>query len=240
MSWGRIDDRLDDSPKFAGIDPAAAGLWLLCQPQALRRSDGFVPQGVPERFTGRASKRLIAILVARGLWDETEGGWIYHDFDEYSKLHGKRAQAGSKGAKSRWQTDGKPMANDASRDGKSPEPVPVNSVSLRSTERTVGNGSWVGVYVDACRELGVSGGTERIRARVGMEAKRLEGIYGREVIGVALKDLARRGATPSLLENIAQDADRAMNGVQAGRIFPAALRVNSHDARMQAIREGIA
>jgi hypothetical protein len=129
MSWGKIDDGLDDSPKFAGIDPAAAGLWLLCQPQALRRGDGFVPQGVPQRFTHRAASRLIAILVARGLWDIVDGGWAFHDFGEYSKLHDKRSEAGGKGAKARWQTDGKSMAKDASRDGKEypvpvPEPVP--------------------------------------------------------------------------------------------------------------------
>lgn len=125
MTWGRIDDRLDDSPKFAGIDPCAAGLWLLCQPQALRRGDGFVPQGVPQRFVGRAAARIVKILTSRGLWDEVDGGWVYHDFAVYSKLHGKRSDAGSKGAASRWQTDGKPIAKNASRDGLSPEPEPV-------------------------------------------------------------------------------------------------------------------
>ncbi len=125
MSWGRIDDRLDDSPKFAGIDPAAAGLWLLCQPQALRRGDGFVPQGVPHRFIKRGASRMITSLVGRGLWDEVDGGWLYHDFNDYSKLHGKRSDAGSKGAATRWQTHGKRMAKDASRDGLSPEPEPV-------------------------------------------------------------------------------------------------------------------
>ena len=129
MSWGKIDDRLDDSPKFAGIDPAAAGLWLLCQPQALRRGDGFVPEGVPTRFAqGRGSHAasvLVAILVERGLWDIVDGGWVYHDFAEYQKLSGKRSEAGSKGAATRWQRDGKPMAKDASRDGLTPIPEPV-------------------------------------------------------------------------------------------------------------------
>ena len=133
-SWGRLDDTFDDNPKFVGIDLAAAGLWLMCQPQALRRGDGFVPEGVPLRFAqGRGShapSRLIAVLVQRGLWDVVEGGWLYHDFGSYSKLREKRSDAGSKGATARWQRDGKPMANDASRDGSPvPEPVPVPKVA---------------------------------------------------------------------------------------------------------------
>jgi hypothetical protein len=134
MSWGRLDDRLDDNPKFAGIDPAAAGLWLLCQPQALRRGDGFVPEGVPQRFIKRNATRIVAVLVVRGLWDEVDGGWVYHDFETYSKLRDTRSEAGSKGAKARWQNDGKPMANHASRDG-SPEPVPVPRVAKATTPK---------------------------------------------------------------------------------------------------------
>ncbi len=123
------------------------------------------------------------------------------------------------------------MATDASRNGKEypvPVPVPSNSVSLRSTEHR--NSSLVGVYVKACEALGVAGGSERVRARVGAEAKRLEGIYGRDVIEPALRELARRNATPAYLEAIAGDVDRAMHNVPTGRVFAGAMRENPIDA----------
>jgi hypothetical protein len=142
MSWGRIDDRLDDSPKFAGISLEAAGLWLLCQPQALRRGDGLIPLGVPERFAGADAERLIGVLVKRCLLDPVEAGWLYHDFEAYQKLSVIRSQAGSNGAANRWQVDGKPMAKDASRAGARREPVPepvtrtrVNSPNGESSSR---------------------------------------------------------------------------------------------------------
>jgi hypothetical protein len=160
VSWGRIDDTLDDSPKFAGIDPAAAGLWLLCQPQALRRGDGFVPEGVPTRFAqGRGSHAasvLIGVLVARGLWDEVPGGWVYHDFGDYSKLRDKRADAGSKGAATRWQRDGKSRAKDASRDGKVdpvplPVPLPVPEVAKATNPPKAPHRGAVGMHPDVER-----------------------------------------------------------------------------------------
>jgi hypothetical protein len=243
MSWGRLDDTIDDSPKFAGIDLAAAGLWLMCQPQALRRGDGFVPQGVPQRFTKRAAPRLIALLVARGLWDVADGGWTYHDFGSYSKLHQKRSEAGSKGATARWQTDGKPMAKDASRDGKEypvPEPEPVTRLTqtLPTVVSERSNGTPVGWYVEACQELG-SIATPRMKARIGQEANRLIALgFEPADIRLAIGELARRNGSPTLLEQLANDARLKSNGVPMGRAFDAPLRVNSHDALIASIRQG--
>ncbi len=239
------------------MDLAAAGLWLFCQPQALRRGDGFVPKGVPLRFAqGRGShapSRLISILVERGLWEVVEGGWLYHDFDEYSGLREKRSEAGKQGAAARWQTHGKPMANDASRGGSpEPEPEPVltplaNARGARggvSAEIDVlrNGGGFVGAFVDSCRAVGAAAVSESMKGRVGKAAKALSAAgHDDEAILAGIRELARRNESPGRLENIVGDVERVRAGTPIGRIRPPAVVIpseNPHDARARAVREG--
>lgn len=244
MSWGRIDDRLDDHPKFAGITLPAAGLWLLCQPQALRRGDGLVPDGIPQRFAGVMASDAIAELVTRGLWETVDLGWRYHDFHDYSSLREKRAEAGRQGAAARWQTHGKPIANDASRGGTPvPEPEPVLT-PLANARGALAEfeGDFVGFYVDACRDAGAAAVSDRDKGRVGKAAKTLKAAgHDDEAIAAGIRELARRNESPAILDRIVGDVERVRAGTPIGRVRPPAVVVpaeNPHDARIRAIREG--
>lgn len=129
MVWAKVDDRFPHHPKVVGLDPAAVGIWLLCLCDARARGDATVPAKLPERYAPGRGDELGGALEACGLWERTAAGWLIHDSATYLPpvdLSAKRSQAGSKGAESRWQTDGKPMANPRQKDGSGyPVPVPV-------------------------------------------------------------------------------------------------------------------
>lgn len=127
MTWTRIDDQLHAHPKVQHAwhaEPAALGLHLL----ALSHAGCYLTDGhVSETFvrTHLASparrRRAIGALVGAGLWEARPDGWQIHDFLHFNEARDDvlarreeisqvRADAGRKGAASRWQTDGKPMA----------------------------------------------------------------------------------------------------------------------------------
>lgn len=77
MSWGKIDDHLDDDGRLLDLDLAAKGLWLACLPRCLRAESPSIPRTLAEREGGALTAVLAAMLVERGLWLVTEGGWEY-------------------------------------------------------------------------------------------------------------------------------------------------------------------
>ena len=135
MSWARIDDAFDDHPKVLAVleheqGGAAIGLWTLCLTYAHRntlkrgKTPGLIAASLPRRYLGPGARELAAILVKEGLWDALpEGlGWMIHDFDQYlptPKTSEARAEAGRKGAASRWGTKPKDDTEPGS-DGKLP------------------------------------------------------------------------------------------------------------------------
>ena len=113
MVWAKVDDRFPQHPKVVGLDPAAVGVWLMCLCDARARGDSAVPAKLPERYAPGRGAELAAALESCGLWERTETGWLIHDSATYlppANLSAKRSQAGSKGAATRWQTDGKATA----------------------------------------------------------------------------------------------------------------------------------
>ena len=120
--------------------------------------------------------------------------------------------------------------------------VVVAPADIDSANQPVLNGTvaqqLVADYADACTELGVVVGP-RSKGRVGKEAIRLlhDG-HGYEHLRTAVRDLARRNASPSTLEFIVGDVERVANGVPMGRARPASISENPVDARLRAIREG--
>ncbi len=117
MSWGRVDDKLRDNPKFVAIhDPKnPTAVWLAVLSWALgdaaRKSPGFVPTAIALR-DGKPS--ALRTLVNVGLWHEVDGGYEIHDFADYaerpagprsevgvSDVSAKRREAGRKGGLAR-------------------------------------------------------------------------------------------------------------------------------------------
>lgn len=131
MAWARMDDGFHDHPKVGGLSLAAVGLWTLCFTWCNRHlgaddlPPGFVPTHQPKRFGG--TTRQVAELVAAGLWETTDGGWLFHDFEDYlpesrrpsnmAEVSAARSEAGKRGAAKRWHpddnTDGKLPSDDS-------------------------------------------------------------------------------------------------------------------------------
>lgn len=139
MAWARMDDGFHDHPKVGGLTLGAVGLWTLCFTWCNRHlgaddlPPGFVPTHQPKRFGG--TTRQVAELVAAGLWETTDGGWVFHDFEDYlpesrrpssmADVSAARSEAGKKGAAKRWHSDDNPDGKLLSDlDGKPIAPVP--------------------------------------------------------------------------------------------------------------------
>ncbi len=99
--WARIDDKVGSNRKFAGLDPAAIGLWTMglvyCSNQL---SDGAIPRAsVYQLVASRRSRveQLAGKLVKAGLWEETVDGWNVHDYlqwnDSADQVRARIAQA---------------------------------------------------------------------------------------------------------------------------------------------------
>lgn len=90
MTWGRLDDGLHShvKPMRAGLE--AMGLWALCQSWCSdKETDGRIPREVVAKLAGGEDRadRLGAQLVAAGLWEVVDGGWLFHDWADYNPLH---------------------------------------------------------------------------------------------------------------------------------------------------------
>lgn len=108
MPWIRLDDQFPDHPKVVEAGPLASWLYV-CGIGYCNRllTDGFIPSGQVRKLAdvdnaGDLAQRLVAV----GLWDETEGGYLVHDYLDYQpsrekalELREKRAEAGSRGGK---------------------------------------------------------------------------------------------------------------------------------------------
>lgn len=115
MAWARLDDRWHDHPKVSAAGLEAAGLWTMCLTwaHANRRKakrPGVVPRAVIARFAGAKATKLTKTLVEVGLFDVVDDGWKIHDFEEYLAKYDpkKAAEAGRRGAMSRWRSDDEP------------------------------------------------------------------------------------------------------------------------------------
>lgn len=135
MPYTMLDDKFHSHWKVEATSNEALGLYIRCLSWACDHlTDGFLPAGIVERRAGAKACKLAAELVQIGLWEVAEtgpNGWKIHDFLDYNRpadvvkeerreISKKRADAGRKGARARWDrphegNDGKPdsksMAN---------------------------------------------------------------------------------------------------------------------------------
>lgn len=96
MTWFVVDDKFGESTKVKRIPRgqrmAAIGLWTLAgQWSAGQLADGTVPTYMVEELGG--SERLAAALVACGLWEKTQEGYVFHDWADWQQT---RAQVEKK------------------------------------------------------------------------------------------------------------------------------------------------
>lgn len=108
MAWGKVDDKLHASVKWRRASKGARALWTTalswCSDQ---ENDGHVPADMLRTLDG--TKAEAANLVAAGLWDEADEGWVFHDWADYnpdgaSKKAKREAESvgGKRGNHVRW------------------------------------------------------------------------------------------------------------------------------------------
>lgn len=82
MPWFKVDDALAMHMKAFAAGNKALGLWVRAGSWSMQQlSDGFIPVGVVPALGG--DSKDAASLVGAGLWHEVEGGYQFHDWDEY-------------------------------------------------------------------------------------------------------------------------------------------------------------
>lgn len=88
MTWFYVDDKFGESKKVKRIPRgqrmAAIGLWTLAgQWSSGQLTDGHVPAYMVEDLGG--SKRLASVLVTCGLWEESQDGYQFHDWNDWQQ-----------------------------------------------------------------------------------------------------------------------------------------------------------
>lgn len=121
MAWFKVDDKLWSHPKWLQTPPAARGLWITAGSWcAQHEQDGHIPANAL-RLLGHTRREANA-LVNAGLWHESDGGWVFHDWAEFqptaAELREKRAvraEAGRRGGlasgRSRREANASPVAS---------------------------------------------------------------------------------------------------------------------------------
>lgn len=117
MAWVLLDDNFPNHPKAIQAGPVASYLFVcgLCYCRKYH-TGGFIPEKVIGSLgVARKPTAMIAALVAAGLWDLADGGYLVHDYDgfyadeqdkaaKHDAISEKRRSAGKRGAEARWQT----------------------------------------------------------------------------------------------------------------------------------------
>lgn len=143
MVWVRLDDNISEHPKIAALDDHAFSLFVAGLAYCNRNmTDGFIPShvGIGQlRYSNGNTIPAIRQLEEIGLWQEEDGGWRVHDYDDYqpskAQVEAERAQkkaAGKAGGLARAKARAKqvlgqePSKSQASAQAESkPVPVPV-------------------------------------------------------------------------------------------------------------------
>lgn len=144
MSWVKLCENAALNPKILAVGGEAAWLWVAGLCYANRHgTDGAIPrQALPALYPrdekGHAAKcrKLAAALVSARLWEETNGGWTIHDYEEFqSTSMRERAEDRRRGWRER-QEQSRANRNRSSASGSS-DSADLGQMSRRDTTVTV-------------------------------------------------------------------------------------------------------
>lgn len=121
MPWFNVDDGFTFHVKCVKAGNAAVGLWTRAGAWSARHlTDGFVPAEIAATIGTRAQ---VARLVSVGLWVETDGGYVFHEWSEDNRnptkekvLEKRRVEAERK-ARQRVRNSGPSQVDDGSPGG---------------------------------------------------------------------------------------------------------------------------
>lgn len=131
MTWMKVDDGLFSHPKMFDAPDCAAALWLRAGSWAAKNlTDGFVPEGMAMRLCDDP-QRAVEELVARGLWNRVDGGFVFHDWLDFNpskeKVLDDRRKDAEKKAKMRAALAEKRRKSSSTRPRGTPAGTPLGS-----------------------------------------------------------------------------------------------------------------
>lgn len=92
VPWGKMDDKFHRNAKVRKLRRLkggyeALGVWTFWWSWCL--DDPELAGVVPDDELTPAERKSAALLIAVGLWDRVDGGYAFHDFDEYNPTRGQ-------------------------------------------------------------------------------------------------------------------------------------------------------
>lgn len=82
MPWFKVDDGFWSHPKCLALPAPSLALWVRAGSwSAQQMTDGVVPRTALPMLG--AKPKDAAVLVDVGLWETTDVGWRFHDWDAY-------------------------------------------------------------------------------------------------------------------------------------------------------------
>lgn len=125
MSWFKVDDKLWGHPKWLATPPRARALWITAGSWcAAQEQDGKVPEHVLPMLG--ASKADARALVAAGLWEDGENGWVFHGWAEFQPTRAQQEEK-REAARERMRKARERRANESENEPDSSEGVRANS-----------------------------------------------------------------------------------------------------------------
>lgn len=119
MTWFRVDDGFGDHPKVDALGDgpcrdAAIALWTLAGAWAARHlTDGYVSAGRVERIGVKNPIKAASELVRVGLWDATDDGYQFRNWNEYqptrAKVEAERGKTADRVRRFRTANDAPPV-----------------------------------------------------------------------------------------------------------------------------------
>lgn len=108
MTWGKVDDKLHSSVKWRRASRTARGLWTTalswCSDQ---ENGGQVPTDMLRVLDGTKADALSLVRV--GLWETTDDGYVFHDWDDHNPdtatvkaSRAAKSKGGKEGNHVRW------------------------------------------------------------------------------------------------------------------------------------------
>lgn len=146
IPWFKVDDALAMHMKAFMAGNRALGLWVRAGSWSMHQlSNGFIPREVVQALGGDWDDA--AGLINAGLWQEAEGGYMFHDWAEYQptreQVLAERAAAAERKRRSREKSQGESRRDVRGTDGGShpspSRPVPTPTTTYVSESQSLDN-----------------------------------------------------------------------------------------------------
>lgn len=82
MTWFKVDDGFWSHPKVLELTAEAIALWVRAGSYSSKHlTDGYIGHSVLNLLRGTEDQA--SELIASGLWESAENGWLFHDWPHY-------------------------------------------------------------------------------------------------------------------------------------------------------------